>query len=87
MDAIPAHYFWLRVGFYRPRLGLECHVVHIAPLHCLTQVYGAGINYQVMLRLGANRDMCVPRLARPLAGQQQAASVKGDHSSSPCAGW
>ena len=75
MDAIPAHYFRLRVGLYRPRLGLECRIVPLPTFHCLTQINSAGVNNQLVLRLWAKRDVRVPRLARPLTGQQQAASV------------
>jgi hypothetical protein len=81
MDAVPAHH---RINW--SRLRPKCHVIALAALHCLAQVHGASVSDQVMIRLGADRDVRVPRLARPLAGQQQAASVQGDHCCSPCDG-
>jgi len=67
VQAIPAHHFGVRR--HRPHLGAECLVVHVATLHCLPQVNRAGIDYQLVLRLRANVDRCVPRLACPLTSQ------------------
>jgi len=73
VDAIPAHH--LRFDLDWPRFGTERGVEVLPALHCLPQVNGAGISHPLMFGLGAENNVRVPRLARPLTAQQQTASV------------
>ena len=83
LQAVPAHPFVA----WRPDLTDGRLVDHLSLQERLLQRYGAGVSFNLMLRLWPKNHARVPRSIGAVANQKQTTSMEPDHSASPADGW